>query len=170
MKMIIDEQDFLSLISKHGLPDLLNKFMNHELQDNVGGSIKLGCHLLYLKYEPIVYRDISVNSIVGQVGVFSDCGDGYCCRHPIYSYSTWVSAINHSIFDEMLEQLRENPRYYLNEMNKPLEFYTKDDISYYSQGCSQRAIIAKLFLSLYNNLFGTDILLKNVVVKKISTC
>ena len=127
-------------------------------------------HLMSLRDQPIIYRDISVNNIVGQVGRFSDCGDGHCCGHPNYNYSTWLSAIKFPIFYRLLKQLRENPQYYLNEIAKPLEFYTDDNISYYSQGCSQRAIIAKLFLSLYNNLFGTDILLKNVVVTTVSSC
>lgn len=168
--MMINKQDFLELIREYGLLYMLDKFMNKELEYHIKTSVKAGCHLIVLREQPIIYRDISVNSIVGQVGRFSDCGNGYCCGHPNYSYSTWLSAVKFPIFYRLLEQLRENPQYYLNEMAKPLEFYTEDNISYYSQGCSQRAIIAKLFLSLYNSLFGTDILLKNVVVKSVSTC
>lgn len=161
---MISHYNFIELIKSNNLLNILKNNSNAQCDKEILAKIEGGCHLQRLDTQKTVYMDIMVDNIVGQVGRFSDCGNGYCCGHPRYSYSTWQSALEYPIFWKYLELLRENPEYYFNEINEPLKFYTSDFKSFYSTGCSQRAIIAKVLLTLYRELVGCDVLIKNTLV------
>lgn len=163
---MLSEQDFFKLVKSNGLQYMLDTYSSNNLKIELNNLIEPGCHLMQFRDDPIVRKDISVRNIVGQVGVFNSCHDN-CCSHQTFGGSTWVSASTKRNYDGILELLHINPEYYFKEIEKPLEFFTDDNINYYSRGCSKRAILAKLILSLYNEMYGKNILLKNVIVNEI---
>lgn len=167
--------DFIAAIKIHGLIDYIDLTATGDntpkLYNIMNEQITTGCHLVNKKTISETYQDIDVKQIVGQVGRFNNCNELTCCCDPGYNFSTWISACRRGTFYDNLTKLQNNPEYYFNqiiEANDPLAFYTEDNKLFYSTGCSTRAIIAKLLLTMYEDVVGTTSLLKNVkIITKI---
>lgn len=162
------DSNFINELKNNELKDIMQKYLIPAVMKQLDVKILGGCQyydlIRYARERVII--DLPVQNLVGQIGQFSDCGGGYCCggNSNGRSNSTWLSAINHSCFLENLRLLKDNPEFYFSKMTKPLEFFTLDNINYYSTGCSKVAIIAKIILTIHAQYFGENIMLKDVVV------
>lgn len=162
MNSLMSQNDFITLVKALDIVDIVNKYSNMIEYSDLNEKIKAGCGNKPNLDSQYRTQNIFVQEIMGQVGRFSDCG-GSCCSSG-YSYSTWISALKRNTFWDLRQLLIKNPEYYYEKMKKPLEFFTIDNKTFYSTGCSRRAIVAKVLLTLHFDLTGINIPLKNVLV------
>lgn len=162
-------EEFIKSLQENDLCYMLDNCKDALLIEKLSTKILSGCHLHnnHPNDYTTILMDISVDSIIGQVGQFSDCN--WCCNHNHNNYSTWRTALSSSYVKYLKKSynlLKTSPEHYFNPLAGKIQFYTSDYNEFYSTGCSTQAIIAKCLFGLYKSMVGDDLMLMSVKVLK----
>lgn len=171
----MDATSFFNLCKQTSLHELFNGYLSNESKQLLNTPILSGCDWTNnLDENKKLITDIDVRTLVGQIGKYTSCCCNLCGGSRSALGSTWLSPLldadrlihrgvhgfisNNGVEPYFTTVLQRNPREYV------INFFTPDNgKTYYTDNCSNSAIVIKGIIILKNQLTGSqDYRLKNI--------